>query len=49
LTAVGIVFFVAFTLVSFFAGIETFELSLRSLGFPFLLFPFCAEWVWEAG
>jgi hypothetical protein len=49
LTAVGIVFIVAFTLVAPFAGVKTFELSLRSLGFPFLLFPFCSMWVWEAG
>jgi hypothetical protein len=49
LAAVRIVFIVAFTLVALFAGVKTFELSLRSLGFPFLFFPFCGVWIWEAG
>ena len=49
MAAVGIVFIFAFTLIALFAGVKTFELSLRSLGFPLLLFSFCGVWVWEAG
>ena len=47
--AIGIVCIVAVAVVAFFASVKAFELSLRSLGFPLLLFPFCSVWVWEAG